>query len=224
MAKICLTEDEKDLNKILELYLKKAGHDVICCYTMTDVINQIDLNNNFDLWVIDIMLPDGNGIEILKKIKEINPEIPVILISARGDSIDRVLGFEVGCDDYIAKPFLPAELVHRVSKVLKFCQNNIKKGDYNILNFGPYTIDNTKRMVFENDVRIDLTSREYDIVCYFIKNSSIAISRDTLMKEIWNDECYGYDRVVDNYIKNIRKKLPYLNIETVYGYGYRCNL
>ena len=222
MAKICLTEDEKDLNKILELYLKKAGHDVVCCYTMTDVINQIDLNNNFDLWVIDIMLPDGNGIEILKKIKEINPEITVILISARGDSIDRVLGFEVVCDDYIAKPFLPAELVHRVSKVLKFCQNNIKKGDYNILNFGPYTIYNTKRMVFENDVRIDLTSREYDIVCYFIKNSSIAISRDTLMKEIWNDECYGYDRVVDNYIKNIRKKLPYLNIETVYG--YRCNL
>ena len=222
MANICLIEDEKDLNQILKIYIEKEGHTVKPYYNMKSIFEKIGKNKEFDLYIIDIMLPDGSGIEILKKIKNVE-NVPVILISARGDSIDRVLGFELGCDDYVAKPFLPMELVYRVSKLIKSKVDNTIK-DINILQFDGYTLDKSKRIVFLNQSKVDLTSREYDIVLYFLENKQIAISRDQLIENVWGGEYFGYDRIVDNYIKNIRKKLPLFNLETIYGYGYRCNL
>lgn len=222
MAKICLIEDEKDLNQILKLYLEQAGHKVASCLTKAEFLRLQNTDSGFELYVLDIMLPDGNGIELLKMLKKENSAIPVILISARGESIDRVLGFEVGCDDYIAKPFLPAELVHRVNKALRLSSALSPQAD--ILHFGPYIMDKNRRMVFHEENRVNLTSREYDLVLYLISNPSVALSRDTLIEKIWGEDCGSYDRVVDNYVKNIRKKLPEFPLETVYGYGYRCNL
>ena len=109
MANICLVDDEKALNQVLKVYLEREGHKVTTFYNMQDIYNQVEKTEFYDLYVIDIMLPDGSGTEILKRIKERSPGKPVILISARGDSIDRVLGFEMGCNDYLPKPFLPME-------------------------------------------------------------------------------------------------------------------
>lgn len=220
MLKICLVEDEEDLNKILSLYLERNNYECISCSTREEAMRH--LYSDIDMWVVDIMLPDGSGIELLKNIKAVNKETPVIIISARGDSIDRLLGFEVGCDDYIPKPFLPEELIYRISKVFNAINKkpNIPK---NIISVGPYKIDKAKRNVYIEDKIIDLTSREFDIILYFLSNKSKAISRGELLQRYWEEDYYGSDRVVDNYIKNIRKKLPDLSIETIYGFGYRYN-
>lgn len=219
--KIGLVEDEEDLNQILSVYLGRNNYSYISCKSLKEANEYIDCN--IDLWVIDIMLPDGSGIELLKSIKSKNRDIPVILISARGDSIDRLLGFEVGCDDYIPKPFLPEELIFRIQKLL---DNNKEKftTSKDILSIKNYKVNKVKRTIYDNDLPIDVTSREYDIILYFINNSSQAVTRDELLEKFWEKEYYGSDRVVDNYIKNIRKKLPRLTIETIYGYGYRCNI
>ena len=220
MLKICLVEDEEDLNKILSLYLERNDYQCISCRTREEAISHI--YEDIDMWVIDIMLPDGSGIELLKSIKAVDKEIPVIIISARGDSIDRLLGFEVGCDDYIPKPFLPEELIYRISKLF----NSLNKKPSipkNTLSIEPYKIDKVKRNIYKGSEIIDVTSREFDIILYFLNNSSKAISREELLQKFWEEDYYGSDRVVDNYVKNIRKKLPELTIETIYAYGYRYN-
>lgn len=221
MYKICLIEDEKDLNDILKFYLSKEGFDVISYFTLSATRKVFD--TKIDLWIIDIMLPDGNGFELLKDIKDMNKHTPVILISARGDDLDKVLGLEMGCDDYIAKPFLPKELVLRSKKLLeRFYEVN--QIDKYTIKIGPYVVNLKKRLISYKDQLINLTSLEYDILLHFINNKSIALSRDNILNTVWGNSYFGSDRVVDNHVKRIRKKMPLLDIETIYGYGYRFNL
>lgn len=219
MNDICLVEDEKDLNQMLKYYLEKANYTVHTCTSILEAQQYIE--RAIPLWVIDIMLPDGNELELLKKIKQKKKETMTIIISAKGDRFDRVAGFEIGCDDYIAKPFLPAELVFRVNKIYPQLQTQ-KTQD--IILIPPYEIDFAKRLVFIDGEKVDITSREFDIILYFIEHKGQAISRDCLLNHIWGADYYGNDRIVDNYIKNIRRKLPELALETIYGYGYRYNL
>ena len=220
MLNVCLVEDEEDLNQMLKIYLEKAGYRVISCFSIADT--EKVKSQDIGIWVIDIMLPDGNGLELLKEIKSQSADTPVVIISAKGDRFDRVAGFEVGCDDYIAKPFLPAELVFRVDRLKK--QITSVKSASDLLTVGAYTIDLGRRMIFEKDQRMDITSRELDIILFFIRNKGQAISREQLLQEVWGENYFGNDRVDDNYVKNIRKKLPQMEIETIYGYGYRYNL
>ncbi len=219
MNRICLVEDEADLSQMLKLYLEKADYTVCSCATLMEARRHLD--DSIPLWVIDIMLPDGNGLELLKEIKQKNPHTSVIIISAKGDRFDRVAGFEIGCDDYICKPFLPAELVFRADRIYKHLIGKNPSGD--CIEIGGYAIDLSKRIVSENGQRIDITSRELDVVLFFIQNEGQAVSREQLLTSVWGHDYFGNDRVVDNYVKNIRKKLPDLEIETIYGYGYRYN-
>ncbi len=220
MNTICLVEDEADLNQMLKLYLEKAGYTVCSCGNMLEARQY--LNQQIPLWVIDIMLPDGNGLELLKEIKRTHQDASVIIISAKGDRFDRVAGFEIGCDDYIAKPFLPAELVFRVDRIYR--QPASRAEPKEVLEIAPYTIDLSKRIVMQDGKRVDITSRELDVILFFIRHKGQAISREQLLDSVWGSDYFGNDRVVDNYVKNIRKKLPELSIETIYGYGYRYNL
>lgn len=221
MANICLIDDEKALNQVLKTYLERDGHSVASYYCIQDIYRQANWYSLYDLYIIDIMLPDGSGTELMRKIKDKNRNIPVILISARGECIDRVLGFEMGCDDYLAKPFLPAELCYRVSNLLKNNNISLKK----LINFNGYSLDEAKRTICtEQQLQIPVTSKEFDIILYFVMHPSVAISRDQLLTDIWGESYYGYYRVVDNHIKNIRRKLPKFHLETIYGFGYRCTL
>lgn len=221
MANICLIDDEKALNQVLKTYLERDGHSVAPYYCIQDIYRQASWYSLYDLYIIDIMLPDGSGTELMRKIKDKNRNIPVILISARGECIDRVLGFEMGCDDYLAKPFLPAELCYRVSNLLKNNNISLKK----LINFNGYSLDEAKRTICtEQQLQIPVTSKEFDIILYFVMHPSVAISRDQLLTDIWGESYYGYYRVVDNHIKNIRRKLPKFHLETIYGFGYRCTL
>ena len=181
MANICLIDDEKALNQVLKTYLERDGHSVAPYYCIQDIYRQANWYSLYDLYIIDIMLPDGSGTELMRKIKDKNRNIPVILISARGECIDRVLGFEMGCDDYLAKPFLPAELCYRVSNLLKNNNISLKK----LINFNGYSLDEAKRTICtEQQLQIPVTSKEFDIILYFVMHPSVAISRDQLLTDI----------------------------------------
>lgn len=221
MYTVGLIEDEKALNNILKLYLSREGLEVLSYENIEDL--KFMHNKKIDIWVIDIMLPDGDGFEILKYIKNKNKDLPVILISARGESVDRVIGFEMGCDDYLSKPFSPKELVFRVKKLIERVYKNSIDNN-NVIKVAEYIINTKTRSIYKSNESINLTSKEYDIVIYFVKNNSNAISREQIISTIWDDDYFGSDRAVDSYIKRIRKKMPLLNIETIYGYGYRCNI
>ena len=213
--RIYLVEDDKNLNLILTSYLEKEGWQVSSFLTGEDA--KAAINTPPDLWILDIMLPDIDGYHLLQEIKLNYPNIPVIFISARDADIDRVLGLELGSDDYLPKPFLPRELVIRTRNLLE----RIYGSNTQIQNIPPYIIDEKSRSVKFEDQLIDLTSKEFDLLIYFTKNQGLALSREQILESIWGSDYFGTDRVVDDLVRRLRKKMPELNIETIYGFGYR---
>lgn len=213
---IYLVEDDKNLNNILKTYLKQEGWNVKPFFNGLEAKKHI--KDKPHLWVLDIMLPDIDGYQLIKDIKKENPHIPVIFISARDADIDRVIGLEFGSDDYLAKPFLPRELVIRVRNILNRTYEKNKAP--NIFYLEPYTIDKDSRTVTKEKDRIDLTGKEYDLLIYFLENVNKALSREEILNRIWGEDYFGSDRVVDDLIRRLRAKMPQLDIETIYGYGY----
>lgn len=213
--KIYLVEDDKNLNLILTSYLEQENWRVKSFLNGREA--QKYISNPPDLWILDIMLPDIDGYQLIKKIKSTSPDIPVIFISARDEDIDRLLGLELGSDDYLPKPFLPKELVIRSKNILE--RNN--KNTFKEINIGPYYINTGSRIVTIDNTQINLTSKEYDLLICFLDNIGLALSRDRILDLIWGEDYFGSDRVVDDLVRRLRRKMPKLNIETVYGYGYR---
>lgn len=213
-----LVEDEQNLNEVLTLYLQKEGWDVRSFFNGTDAKEMITTPPH--LWILDIMLPDIDGYQLIREIKQQTPHVPVIFISARDADIDRVLGLEMGSDDYLSKPFLPRELVIRATKLLnRVYGSNQKKTD--TITLTPYEIDLHTRTVSENGKPIDLTSKEFDFLVTISKDLGQAFSREQLLNLIWGEDYFGTDRVVDDLVRRVRKKMPQARIETIYGYGYR---
>lgn len=216
MYKIVLVEDEEDLNSLIKTYLEHEGYEVTSYLSGTDAIKDIDKNP--DLWILDIMLPgDISGYDIIKKIREKNDVVPVIFTSARDEQLDKIIGLELGSDDYITKPYSPKELVLRVNNIIK----RVYKNDNQKLVYNNYYIDTKKRIVTLNDKEINLTTLEYDLLYMFVTNLGKSYSRDEILNVIWGEDYYGADRVVDDLVRRLRKKCPELNINTIYGYGYR---
>jgi len=216
MYKIVLVEDEKDLNSLIKTYLEKAGYEVISYYNGEEAINNTDIDAH--LWILDIMLGDSvSGYDIIKKIREINEEIPVIFTSARDQDLDKIIGLELGSDDYITKPYSPKELVLRVNNIIK----RVYTKDLNKIVYKDYTIDLDRRVVTLKDKELTLTTLEFDLLCMFITNKNKSFSRDDILDNVWGNDFYGNDRVVDDLVRRLRKKMPNLNINTIYGYGYR---
>ena len=216
MYNIVLVEDEKDLNSLIKVYLEKEGYIVTSYDNGTDAINNID--KPVHLWILDIMLGgDISGYDIIKKIREINEDVPVIFTSARDKELDKIIGLELGSDDYITKPYSPKELVLRVNNIIRrvYAKDN-KKITYN-----DYVIDLDKRMVTLNDVDLNLTTLEFDLLYMFVTNRKRSFSRDDILNNIWGENYFGTDRVVDDLVRRLRKKMPKLDISTIYGYGYR---
>ena len=182
---------------------------------------EVSIDNKPDLWVLDIMLPDIDGFQLLKEIKEKDKDIPVIFISARDEDIDRIIGLEMGSDDYIAKPFMPRELVIRVQKLLKRVYNNDKVKEVIIIK--GYNVDLEKRLVKLNGEEIPMTSGEFDLLILLINKKGGAVTREQIISDLWGDSYFGSDRVVDDLIRRLRKKMPELKVETIYGHGYRLS-
>lgn len=213
---IVLVEDETNLNKLIKAYLEKAGYNVISYYNGTNAVKNINIPSH--LWILDIMLPDEiNGYDIIKKIRETNEIMPVIFTSARDKDLDKIIGLELGSDDYITKPYSPKELVLRVNNIIK----RVYSKDLSKIKYNDYTIDLEKRTVAINNKELNLTTLEFDLLKMFITNKNKSFSRDDILNIIWGENYFGTDRVVDDLIRRLRKKMPGLNINTMYGYGYR---
>lgn len=214
MYKICLVEDQKDLAILLSNYLTKAGYEVILLSKGKDAIEYI---SKVSLWILDIMLEDDiSGYDLIKMIREKDKVVPVIFTSARDAEIDRLLGFELGTDDYVTKPYSPKEVVLRVNNIIKRTYS-----DSSIITYNNYSINPLKREVKEGDKIVNLTELEYDLLIYLLNNRGKSIDRDQILKELWQDNYFGSSRVVDDLVRRLRKKMKKATIKTIYGYGYR---
>ena len=213
---ISIVEDEKDINNLVAQYLRKEGYEVHSYYTYEDARAQV-ADAYVHLWILDIMLDDKSGFDLIEEIRLQGPETPVIFMSARDKEFDRIIGLEKGCDDYITKPFSPKELVLRVNNIIK----RAYRDDNNRISIDGYELDEEQRKIYADNVEIELTTKEFDLLMMFIKNKGIAFSRDKILENVWDENYFGSDRVVDDTLRRLRKKLPNLNIHTIYGYGYR---
>ena len=206
-----------DLANLIKTYLEKAGYQVTLFNKGNDALNYI--GNDVDLWILDIMLGDDvNGYDIIKEIRNKDNNVPVIFTSARDQDLDKILGLELGSDDYITKPYSSKELVLRVNNIIK---RVYKDKIATSINYDDYVIEVDKRMVFQNDKEIKMTTLEFDLLILFLKNKEKTFSREEILNAVWGSDYFGSDRVVDDLVRRVRKKLPKLNLDAIYGYGYR---
>lgn len=215
MYNIFLVEDDPNISSLLRSYLENEGYAVSCYNSERSALKNI--NEDVHLYILDIMLEsDMSGYNILKKIRE-KSSTPAIFISARDKDYDKILGFEIGADDYVAKPFSPREVVLRVNNIIK---RTYKKRQMHLI-YKNYEVDLESRTIKEDGNVIDLTTKEFELFIFLLKNKDIALSRDKILTSIWDENYYGSDRVVDDLMRRLRSKLPNANIETIYGYGYK---
>ena len=213
---IGIVEDEKDLNELVKRYLEKEGYEVRS-YLTFDEAHAHTADDDVSLWVLDIMLGDKSGFDLIEEIRANDPEVPVIFMSARDKEFDRIIGLEKGSDDYITKPFSPKELVLRVNNIIR----RTYKDDSQKIVVDGYVIDETQRTVMEKDEPIELTTKEFDLMMLFVNNRGTAFPREAILEKVWEINYYGSDRVVDDTLRRLRRKMTNLSIHTIYGFGYR---
>ncbi len=216
---ILIVDDEEKIREVIGEYCKNEGYQTTTATNGQEALEQLQ-NSDCDLLILDIMMPKMDGFELLKNIPE-SKRVPIIILSARDDEIDKLEGFRLGIDDYVTKPFSPKELMARVRAVAN--RSNIEKKEIYVLdtlevNFKAHTIKIDNR-------RIDVTPKEFEILSYLINNKNIAISREQLLTKVWKYDFFGEDRTIDTHIKMLRNNLgKYRNlIETVRGIGYKFN-
>ena len=215
MFNVCLVEDEKNLNDLIKTYLEKANYKVIQCYSGKEAM---EVDEKIHLWILDIMLGDDiSGYDIIKHIRETDEKVPIIFTSARDQDIDKIIGLELGSDDYITKPYSPKELILRVNNIIKRVYNDT----YEKITYGDYIVDVNKRSVLEFDKEINLTTLEFELLILLLNNEGKSFSREEILNSVWKEDYYGNDRVVDDLVRRLRSKMKKLKINTIYGYGYR---
>ncbi len=213
---ISIVEDEKDLNELVKRYLEKEGYEVRA-YLTFDEASLHTSDEDVHLWILDIMLGDKSGFDLIEQIRMNDPNVPVIFMSARDKEFDRIIGLEKGSDDYITKPFSPKELVLRVNNIIR----RTYKDENQRLSVDGYEIDENQRIVYFKNEVVDLTTKEYELLMLFVKNRGTAFTRDDILRKVWEENYFGSDRVVDDTMRRLRRKMPNLTIHTIYGFGYR---
>ena len=212
---ILVVDDEKLIRDVIKEYLSEEKYNVFEAENGLEAL-EIIKNNDINIVILDIMMPIMDGYKCCEKMKEYK-DIPVIMLSAREDERDKLLGFKLGIDDYITKPFSPKELVARIKAVLK---RNNEKDTYAYKNL---IVDYKGHTVKIDDKLVDLTPKEYDLLCFLIKNEGVALSREVILNKVWNYSFYGEDRTIDTHIKKLRKNLLEYKkyITTIRGVGYK---
>lgn len=218
MFRILVVDDEKKIREVIKTYAEFEGHEVVEAVDGIDAIEKVK-ENDFDVIVMDIMMPRLDGFSSYKEIKKIK-DIPVLMLSARGEEYDKLFGFEIGIDDYVTKPFSPKELMARLNVIVN--RNNKNTNNDNLI-FQGLKIDLGGRVVFVDGEKIDLTPKEYDLLVFLVKNENIALSRETLLNKVWGYDFFGDDRTVDTHIKMLRNSIKDYRkfIVTVRGVGYK---
>ena len=221
MYKILIVDDEAKIREVLCEYAEFEGYAPDQAGDGMEAVQKCR-QNHYDLVLMDVMMPKLDGFSAVKEIKKIK-DIPVIMLSARGEEYDKLFGFEIGADDYVVKPFSPKEVMARINAVLK--RNTVKKESDTVrtLKFEGLEIDMAGRNVFVDGKKAELTPKEYELLFYMVKNEGIALSREKLLSDVWGYDFYGDDRTVDTHVKMLRGNLKEYRkfIVTLRGMGYK---
>ena len=222
MLRILLVEDDKDLNMLASSYLKNANHKVTSVFNGLDALNEFE-KEKYDLIISDIMMPLCDGFELARQIRQINNEIPIIFMSARDDKPSKQLGYKIGVDDYITKPFDLDELVLKVSALAR----RLKIGQSSDLIIGNFKMNKDEHMAYIDDEELPLTVREFDVLYCLLSFPKKTFTRGKLMEEFWGFDSSATSRTVDVYMAKLREKTKNCNgfeIVTVHGLGYKVIL
>jgi DNA-binding response OmpR family regulator len=222
MKKILVVDDEKRIVEIIKAYLEKDGYQVITAFDGKTAIDTASQQQP-DLVVLDLMLPEVSGWDVCRTLRK-DSEVPIIMLTARDEVTDKIIGLEMGADDYITKPFEPKELVSRVRAVLRRAED--KPSHKSIINIADLLINTEKRQVHRGEVNIELTPIEFELLRAMAENPGRVFSRMQLLDKVQGDAYEGYERTIDSHIKNLRKKLEMdpehpRYLITVYGVGYK---
>ncbi|WP_026858086.1 response regulator transcription factor [Jeotgalicoccus psychrophilus] len=227
--KILLVDDEERIRKLLNLYLTREGYEITEAGEGKEAL-ELALNEDFHCILLDLMMPEMDGIEVAKELRK-EKSTPVIMLTAKGEEGDRVEGLEVGADDYIVKPFSPREVVLRVKAILRrssetaFIEKDSSAKD--MIVYEHLVIDNDAHRVLADDEKVNLTPKEYELLLFLAKSPDKVFNREELLKEVWNYDFYGDLRTVDTHVKRLREKLNKVSpeasqmIHTVWGIGYK---
>lgn len=226
MQKILVVDDEPAIITLLTYNLEKAGYEVIAVQDGKEALTKVS-SVNPDLMLLDLMLPGLEGIEVLKQLRQERNQVPVIMLTARGDELDKILGLELGADDYITKPFSPREVLARVKALLRRVQT--KPEPYNEstwLTVGELSLDPDSYQANLGDKALELTTKEFELLLYLLRNKGRVVTRDQLLDQVWNYEYVGDTRIVDVHISHLREKIEADSknpkyIKTIRGVGYR---
>ena len=220
MKKLLVVDDEPKIREVIKEYAEFNGFEVAEAEDGMEAVGLCKLND-YDIIILDIMMPKLDGFTTCKEIRKIK-DIPIIMLSARGEEYDKLFGFELGIDDYIVKPFSPKELMARVNAVL-MRRGAVSKKASGIMKFKGLEINIPARTVSIDGEKVELTPKEYELLFYLIENKNLALSRDRLLSDIWGYDFFGDDRTIDTHIKNLRNALgPYRDfIVTLRGVGYK---
>ncbi|MBP3371621.1 MAG: response regulator transcription factor [Clostridia bacterium] len=218
---LLVVDDEQRIRQLISKYATFEGHTVT---EASDGMEAVELcrAQNFDLIILDIMMPELDGFTACRQIKKLT-DTPVIMLSARGEEYDKIHGFELGVDDYVVKPFSPRELMMRVNAVMNRVSSKKQESVKEIVTFDGITVDFTGRLVYIDGEKVDMSPREYDLFFYLVRNRGVALSREKLITDVWGYDFYGDDRTLDTHIKLLRKRLGDYStrIVTLRGVGYR---
>ena len=220
--KILVVDDEEKIRNVIREYAEFSGYEVKEAQDGMDAVN-ICKNEDFDIIIMDVMMPKLDGFSAIKEIKK-TKNIPVLMLSARGEEYDKLFGFEIGIDDYVVKPFSPKEVIARINAICartnKKEENNNSKDKYV---YEGLEIDMLGRNVYVNGVKKDLTPKEFELLQYLVLNKNIALSREKILNEVWGYDFFGEDRTVDKHVKMLRNNLGEYRdkIVTVRGMGYK---
>ncbi len=214
--RVLIVDDEEGIRQVIKEYCLFEKYDCLEASNGKEAVELVKAND-IDIIILDIMMPKMDGYTALKEIRKYS-NVPVIMLSARNDEYDKLLGFDLGVDDYVSKPFSPKELIARIKAVTK--RGNIEQDIYN---YKTLSIDFLGHVVSIDDREVKLTPKEYELLVYFVQNKSIALSRETLLSKIWGYDFFGDDRTIDTHIKMLRNNLgKYRNlIKTVRSVGYK---
>ncbi|MBP1743396.1 MAG: two component transcriptional regulator, winged helix family [Firmicutes bacterium] len=220
IGKVLIVDDDENISEVIKMYLENSGYDTKVSHNGREA-QEFFLQYKPDLVLLDIMLPSVDGIDVLKWIRK-QSEIPVIMLTAKGETFDKVLGLELGADDYIVKPFEPKEMVARVKAVLR--RYNVENEDKEVLKFPDLTVDiNSYNVVFKGE-EIKMPPKEFELLYFLASNKNRVFTREQLLCEVWGYDYPGDSRTVDVHIKRLREKLhggANWELETVWGVGYK---
>lgn len=218
--KILIVDDESRMRKLVSDFLTKKGYEVIEAENGEQAVDLFFQNKNIELIILDVMMPKMDGWQVCREIRQYS-KVPIIMLTAKSDEKDELLGFELGVDEYISKPFSPKILVARVEAILR--RTNVVE---DVLSVGGIVLDLEAHQVKIDDEPVDLSYKEFELLTYFVKNKGVALSREKILNNVWNYDYFGDARTIDTHVKKLRSKLGDKGdyIKTIWGMGYKLEV